>query len=290
MAVKYLTKQAQKHIGKQLVICIGIGSNQGGHDGSSTSEVYLSQVGAKEGNVVVVAAGNEALTQRHYSGEFSKDEQEDEQEKVIEINVGKGVKGFTMNIWNSFPDLMPISIQSPTGEFISQIPFNIKYKQEEKHTLILEETEIYIKYEMFEMLSGNQLYSIRFKNPTDGIWNIILYGDLIVNRKVHSFITRSGWVDSVHFSEPEPNSTITEPSTAKGVLTVGAYKLKDKSLVKSSGRGNTRNENIKPEIVAPGFNVSGPSPNNGFKKMTGTSVSAAITAGVSALLLEWGKK
>ncbi|HSQ87813.1 S8 family peptidase [Romboutsia sp.] len=286
MAVKYLTKQAQKYAGKQLVICIGIGSNQGGHDGSSTSEIYLSQVGAKEGNVVVVAAGNEAPTQRHYSVEFSKDEQE----KEMKIDVGEGVKGFTLNIWNFYPDLMPISIISPTNEFIAQIPFKIKCEQEEKYTLILEETEIYIKYEMFEMLSGNQLYSIRFKNPTEGNWKIILYGDLIVNRNVHAFITRNGWVEGVQFSSPNPDSTITEPSTAEGVLTVGAYKLKDKSLVASSGRGYTRNQHVKPEIVAPGFDVCGPSSNNGFKKMTGTSVSAAITAGASALLLEWGKK
>lgn len=289
MAVKYLTKQFQKqnkkHPGKQLVICIGVGSNQGGHDGGSTAEMYLSEVANKQGNVVVVAAGNEGITQRHYSEQFYTDEKI----KEIEVNVGERIKGFTMNIWNLSPDIMPISIISPTLEII-RLPFKIEYEQEEKYTLMLEETAIYIKYEMFEMLSGNQLFSIRFKNPTEGIWKVILHGDLIVNKKVDAWITRSGWAKDVYFLNPNPNSTITEPSTATGVLTVGAYKSKDKSLVKSSGRGYPRNQNIKPEIVAPGFNIIGPSGNNAFKKMTGTSVSAAITAGVSALLLEWGKK
>jgi subtilisin family serine protease len=44
---------------------------------------------------------------------------------------------------------------------------------------------------------------------------------------------------------------------------------------------------MSPDFVAPGVNVRGIFP-DGYGTMTGTSVSAAVTSGASALLLEWG--
>jgi len=44
---------------------------------------------------------------------------------------------------------------------------------------------------------------------------------------------------------------------------------------------------IKPELVAPGVNVSGIFP-TGPGTMTGTGVATAITAGACSLLLQWG--
>lgn len=44
---------------------------------------------------------------------------------------------------------------------------------------------------------------------------------------------------------------------------------------------------MAPDLVAPGVNVRGIYP-TGYGTKTGTCVSAAITAGAAALLLEWG--
>jgi len=44
---------------------------------------------------------------------------------------------------------------------------------------------------------------------------------------------------------------------------------------------------ISPNLVAPGVNVGGLFP-TGYGQMSGTSVSAAITAGACALMLQWG--
>ena len=55
-----------------------------------------------------------------------------------------------------------------------------------------------------------------------------------------------------------------------------------------SSRGFTRNSRIKPDIAAPGVEVSTFAPGNRLTTMTGTSAAAAITSGAAALLLEWG--
>ena len=56
----------------------------------------------------------------------------------------------------------------------------------------------------------------------------------------------------------------------------------------SASKGFTRTGQIKPDFAAPGVNMIGPSLNNGYTRMSGTSVATAHNTGISALLLEWG--
>ena len=55
----------------------------------------------------------------------------------------------------------------------------------------------------------------------------------------------------------------------------------------NSGRGFTRENQIKPELTAPGDSVQGIFPGDRLISQTGSSPAAAITSGAVALLLEW---
>jgi len=68
---------------------------------------------------------------------------------------------------------------------------------------------------------------------------------------------------------------------------VTAYNIEDDSLYLNASRGYTRIEIIKPEIAAPGVNVTSPTLDQGFTEVSGTSTSAAQTTGIAAMLLEW---
>ena len=94
--------------------------------------------------------------------------------------------------------------------------------------------------------------------------------------------------DNTFFVRSDPYTTIMSLGNAVSVLTVTAYNTEDDSLYLNASRGFTRVGDIKPEIAAPGVNVTSPTLDQGFSDATGTSVSAAHTAGVAALLLEWG--
>ena len=53
-----------------------------------------------------------------------------------------------------------------------------------------------------------------------------------------------------------------------------------------AGRGFTPVGYIKPEVVAPGVELTGTYPGNRYGTMTGTSVAAAFVAGISALFMQ----
>ncbi|TAH63948.1 MAG: hypothetical protein EWM47_13300, partial [Anaerolineaceae bacterium] len=94
--------------------------------------------------------------------------------------------------------------------------------------------------------------------------------------------------DNTYFIRSDPYTTILTLGNALNPLTVTAYNDADDSLYQNSSRGYTRINRIKPEVAAPGVNVIGPTLDGGFAPFTGTSVSAAHTAGIAALIFEWG--
>lgn len=69
-------------------------------------------------------------------------------------------------------------------------------------------------------------------------------------------------------------------------FTVGATNRRD-SITDFSSRGPIGSSSlIKPEVVAPGESITSIYPGNKFQKTSGTSISAPITAGLVALILE----
>lgn len=282
LGVKYLIKKANE-LSKPLVIVIALGSNQTGHDGTSILESYLESIADKRGIVLVTAQGDESNLSHHYRGQFVKNEAS----KNVDIKVGENNKGFNVLLWSKSPDKLSVAVTSPTGEYISRIAPRLDILQVIQ--LVLEKTEVAIFYELTESRTGDQLIVVSFRNPTPGIWTITVFGDLIVNGRFDMWLPRRGWVkEDTVFLEPDSYTTVTVPGTSVSLITSGGYNHKTGSLYISSGRGLTREDELKPDIVSPGVKVYGPLPGNKFGTMTGTSISTAITGGASALLLEWG--
>ncbi|MPM67921.1 hypothetical protein SDC9_114846 [bioreactor metagenome] len=162
------------------------------------------------------------------------------------------------------------------------MPFRVGLEYREK--LIFDGTAISIEYH-------KDVYNIiflGFQEATQGIWEITLFGDSIISGEYYAWLPITGQVSEyVEFLRPVPEYTIVNPATALRSITCGAYNCLDNSLFVSSSWGPTILPRIAPDFLAPGVNVRGIYP-TGYGTMTGTSVSAAITAGAAALLFEWG--
>jgi subtilisin family serine protease len=125
--------------------------------------------------------------------------------------------------------------------------------------------------------------------PTAGIWTIRVYAEEeMLNGRFDMWLPITPFLsDDTYFLEPEPDTTITEPGNADQVLTITAYSGESGGIALDSSRGFTRNGIVKPDLAAPGINVRGPIRGGLYTARSGSSVAAALGAGVAALLMEY---
>ncbi len=277
LGMKYIFDKSQE-LNLPVVICIGIGSNMSGHDGNTAFEDYIDFSTLNPGYVVAVAAGNESNARHHTQGRIARTGNIN----TISLKTGRNGSSFSLFIYTENFDKISVGVTSPTGEVVARVPFVVGTRYEQR--LLFEDTVISIEY----YRSSSTIVFIRFKNATQGIWDITIFGDFIVSGEYHAWLPITGQVDEgTEFLSPVPENTIVFPATSLRNLTCGAYNSNDGSLFVASSWGPTRAQRYSPSFVAPGVNVGGTFP-TGRGTMTGTSVSAAVVSGASALLLEWG--
>ena len=281
MAIAFAIRLA-KELGVPLSICVGIGSSQGAHLGTNALSQYVDCVANFSQVSVSVAAGNEGNTRNHSTGIFSQ-----EREKIVtELRVAEREQGFTMEFWGEPPEIYELSIQSPTGEIL-EVSSSIGSRTQEL-SFVFVETKVYVNYILIERQTGYSLVYIRFFHPASGIWKIFTQGKNKQNVQFHMWLPVEGLISQdTFFLEPSPYTTVTAPGDARNSITATAYQHRDGSIYIAAGRGYTPNGMVTPHLAAPGVNVKVPLVRGGFGTRSGTSISAAQTAGIAALLFEW---
>ncbi|MDF2801978.1 MAG: hypothetical protein K0S61_1881 [Anaerocolumna sp.] len=282
--VNYLVAVANK-LNRPISICIGFGTSQGAHDERGVLSSYLSLIADYRGFVITVAAGNEGNRGHHFYGTILSGTDF----VTVELRVGPNSSGFTMELWGNAPSTFSIDILSPTGEFIPRIPARIGETRVIR--FIFEQTIIYVDYQIIEAQTGDQLILLRFTSPTEGIWRFRVYSNNDLDSFFHIWLPITTFLDSeITFLEPNPYTTLTSPGNTNIPIVMTAYDYSNNSLYLNASRGFTRTNGINPDLAAPGVNLVVPALNNGYTTATGTSLAAAHTTGIAALVLEWGVK
>jgi subtilisin family serine protease len=276
IGIDFIINKANE-LNKPVVICIGVGGNYGYHNGSTLIEEYISAQCESIGVVIVTAAGNESNAAHHTEGKLKKTDDI----KNIKVEVSYKDTIFRCFIWTSNIEKFTVSVKSPTGETLEGVPFKSGtnyFKFNNENSIIA------ITYYRGEQ----NLVIVSIRTSTIGTWKITLFGDFIITGKYDAWLQITGLtIAETRFLEPIPNKTIVIPATAIRSITCGAYDCNDGKLFDSSSWGPTNYPRYSPDFVAPGVNVKGIYP-TGYGTMSGTSVSAAITSGAAALLLQWG--
>lgn len=281
LGLRYLNDLARKQ-GMPLVICVALGTSFGGHNGDSILADILDIYATVRNRCVVVGTGNEAARRHHYFNRFT-----DAQDmRTAEIRVGEGTQSFTVELWSTLPNIVMVSVTSPSGERTGMIPIRLGYLFDFSFTF--ERTTITVEYRLLQRNNDAQLVFIRFQNAVPGIWKIDIKPAMQTTGDFHIWLPMEEFLEGeVYFLESNPDTTFTEPSGGRNTMTVAFYNSRENGVDINSGRGYTRDEKIKPDYAAPGEAVTGAVPGGEFKNRTGSSAATAIAAGGCALIMEW---
>ena len=289
--VTYALRKARQ-LNMPLVINLSFGNSYGSHDGSSLLERFLDNASEIGKTVICVGSGNEGATRGHFAGNITRDSR-------VELAVGNYERNLNIQLWKNYSDVFRIRLQAPGGEE-AELSTNI---QGGKYTLELEQTRILVYLgEPLPYAVAQEIYLDMI--PAEGsyinagIWTILLEPVVTVTGQYYLYLPAgNGRGDSTGFYRSTPQVTLTVPSTAAKVITVGAYDPVYDTYADFSGRGyadSTRTIGVaaagltKPDLVAPGVNIQAPDVYGTFTPTTGTSFATPIVSGAAALLMEWG--
>ncbi len=281
-AVNYVIMEAEK-LGMPVAVNLSFGNNQGSHDGTDLLSSYLNAASNVWKNVIVCGSGNEAGSGLHASGVLS-----DTRADIVEFAVGEYETSFSLQLWKNYADEMEIEVTAPGGARSAPL------KPAEGQRYILNNTEVYVYYGEPTPYSRYQQIYFEFipKNfyVASGIWRVQLTPVRIVDGQYDMWLPESVSInEDTRFFLPSEDTTLTVPSAADKVITVGAYNSRTDSYADFSGRGYTRlNDNVKPDIVAPGVNITSTAVGGGYTTKSGTSMAAPFVTGSASLMMQWG--
>lgn len=281
MGVNYVVRLARE-LQKPLVLCIGIGTSQGGHDSQGVSSGYLDFLVQIPHLAIAVAGGNEGNKRRHFSGSVSSGSDG----TGFELTIGQNENDFAMEVWQNSPQRLAIEAISPTGEIIPRIPPTLNECR--SFQLVFENSTLWINNMVLEEVSGDQMILIRFRNPQPGLWRFRLINLDQMDADFNVWLPAGNLISEETFLlNSTPDVTLTSPGNTWFTCVASAYNPGNDSIVLESSRGYTRTGMIKPDIAAPGYEITCPDLNGGYTSATGTGAAAAHTAGIVAMILEW---
>ncbi len=314
--MRALTYVVNKAVALKMPVAVNLsfGNTYGSHDGTSLVERFITNVSEIGRSVICVGSGNEAASGGHVGGSVrleragnydvtqivnQTDANADDSDVRVEMTVGDYERGLNVQLWKEYTDRFLVTVVSPSGE-----RFQIDTDRPGKQVFRLQQTQILLyngepaPYTTAQEIYFDFLPVVGETYLNQGVWTFLLR-PLKITTGNYTFYLPSSSVRNAgtRFVRTTPDVTLTIPSTAGNVVTVGAYDPVYESYADFSGRGylyqdrvNSRTSDtyVKPDLVAPGVGVVAPDRSGGYSPVTGTSFATPFVTGAAALLMQWG--
>ena len=283
MGIDYVVRKAME-LRMPVAVNVSFGNTYGGHDGMTLLERYIDDIANIWKSVFCIGTGNEAASAGHTSGRISS-----ESDETVQLAIQSRQTSVSVQIWKEYTDQIEISIVNPSGVRVGPIQEVLGPQR-----FRIGQTEILIYYGKPSPYSISQEIYIDFLPEesylTEGVWRIILASGKIVIGQYEMWLPSDEVLNrGTGFLFPKEQTTLTIPSSASRVISVGAYDARTFAYADFSGRGFTRLTNmVKPDLVAPGVEIMTTTVGGGYAAFTGTSFATPFVTGSAALLMEWG--
>ncbi len=312
-ALTYVVKKAVE-LQKPVAVNLSFGNTYGAHNGTSLLERFINNVSEIGRSVICVGSGNEGASGGHVGGSVRLDRETnvnttntvntndgnvEDRDIRVEMTVGAYERGLNVQLWKEYTDRFLVTLVSPSGE-----TFQVDTDRPGKQVYRLEQTLILLyNGEPAPYMTSQEIYFDFLPGEgglylNQGVWTFVLR-PLRVTTGNYTFYLPSSSVRNAdtRFVRSAPDVTLTIPSTAGNVITVGAYDPVYEAYADFSGRGylyqeqvgsRTSDTYVKPDLVAPGVGVTAPDREGGYSPVTGTSFATPFVTGAAALLMQWG--
>lgn len=268
-----------------LALNISFGNSYGSHDGSSLLETFIDNLSNLGRTTIAIGSGNEGNKGRHAAGKLME-----QIPMQIELAVSPNETSLNVQLWKNYVDTFQFRLVAPSGASVVLTEQSIgAYRDVLDRTQLLwyfgEPAPYSVSQEIYlEMipLPGNTYIQ-------SGIWKFEFTPVDIVDGRFDLWLPSGNAINpSTNFLGPSPDVTLTIPSTASNPITVAAYNSNTDSFASFSGQGFTGLSLPKPDIAAPGVDITSTAPGGGYTQNTGTSMATPFVTGSAALLMEYG--
>ena len=279
----YVIRKAQE-LGMPVAVNISFGNTYGSHRGTSLLETYVDEMSSRWKTVICVGSGNEGARAGHTSVRLQNGRTTE-----LEFTVGAYEPTLSLQIWKNYADRFSIYLAHPAGRQIGPL-----YEQPPAQRYQIGRTQLLAYYGEPVPYMVEQEIFIELLPEQDyidaGVWTIRLVPEKIVDGRVELWFPASAATgNGTRFLNPVESGTLTIPSTASKVITVGAYDATTDAYADFSGRGFADAAwQTKPDLVAPGVSIQTAAPGGGYVTVSGTSYATPFVTGSAAILMQWG--